>query len=419
MSIPKDRRPKMTGGEQEQRVQEARPTRLGMSAVAFLFAALVAAVTWGHLEGGLLCTSDVRRGANIDHALGVAFLGGVTAPLLLLFVRKRRRIACAVLLLGAATLLGAMALATADSAHYAAVQYCGLFDSTRSNLNESVYYLYFLWGASLGVVLWVARRLGIRRGESEAQAPRRPSGRRHAWILGIVVLVTVAVSAVAASGSHQPSSSHRLFGSIGALPARVTSTANGLPGSARVNAMFKRIPQHGMTLGSPRAPVTLVAYIELQCPYCREFETNVLPIIVKRYVATGKVKIEARPLAFLGPDSNRGRNAMIAAAGQNKAFNFAELLYLNQGAEDSGWLSDHMVARIAKSIPGLDPRRLFAARSSDVKRQARNFDREGREIEGTPTLFVGTRGRKSAETAADAPALTKAIDRVLRRASAS
>jgi len=408
----------MTVSEQEQLVQEARPSRLGVSATAFLFAALVAAVTWGHLEGGLLCTSDVHQGANIDHALGVAFLGGVAAPVLLLFVRKRRRLACAVLLLGAATLLGAMALATADSAHYAAVQYCGLFDSTQSNLDERVYYLYFLWGASLGVVLWVARRLDIRRDESEARAPRLPSVRRRAWILGIVAVV-VAVSAVAATGSHQPSSSHRLFGAVGALPARVTSTANGLPGSARVNAMFKGIPQHGMALGSARAPVTLVAYIELQCPYCREFETNVLPIIVKRYVATGKVKIEVRPLAFLGSDSSRGRNAMIAAAGQNKAFNFAELLYLNQGAEDSGWLSDRMVARVAKSIPGLKPRRLFAAGSSDVKRQAREFDREGREIEGTPTLFVGTRARKSAETAADAPTLTKAIDRALRRASAS
>jgi protein-disulfide isomerase len=179
--------------------------------------------------------------------------------------------------------------------------------------------------------------------------------------------------------------------------------------------MFKGIPQRRMTLGSARAPVTLIAYIELQCPYCQQFETHVLPGIVDRYVATGKLKIEARPLAFLGPDSIRGRNAMIAAGMQNKAFNFAELLYLNQGAEDSGWLSDRMVARAAESIPGVNPRQLFAVRSGPVKKQAERFDQEGRQVEGTPTLYVGRSGQKGKQVAPDAKALARAIGIALRR----
>ena len=70
--------------------------------------------------------------------------------------------------------------------------------------------------------------------------------------------------------------------------------------------------------------------------------------------APGKVKIEARPIAFIGPDSERGRAAALAAAAQNRMFNFMEILYFNQGPENTGWLDDAMVKAAAASIPGLD-----------------------------------------------------------------
>jgi Thioredoxin len=409
MSIPDETETKMTAPEQD--VHQDRPSRLGASAMVMLFTSIVAAVTWSHFEGGLFCTSEVHQGANIEQAFGVAFLSGLAAPVLLLLVRKRRRLARAALLMGAAALLTALILVTIDSAQYAAVRYCGLFSDTRTRLNESVYYLYFLWGVPLGFLIWAAHGLVSRRDQPEEGSRRRGAARgRFAWIAIIIALTGLAGCGATESGSG---TSGRLFSSVGALPRRVTSTAGGLPGSARVNAMFKGIPQRGMTLGSTRAPVTLVGYIELQCPYCRDFETRVLPGIVKRYVATGKVKIEARPLAFLGPDSIRGRNAMIAAGIQDKAFNFAELLYLNQGTEDSGWLSDGMVARTAESIPGFNPRQLFAARSRDVKQQADRFDEQGNQVDATPTLSVGRSGKKGREVAADTRALVHAIKAAL------
>jgi protein-disulfide isomerase len=177
------------------------------------------------------------------------------------------------------------------------------------------------------------------------------------------------------------------------------SVANGLPGASEVDQQFKGIPQNGLKLGSPKAPVTLVEYIDLQCPFCKDFEAQVMPDILTTYVKTGKVQVEARPIAFIGPDSVSGRNAMIAAAQQNKAFNFAQVLYDNQAVENTGWLDDSMIAQAAASIPGLKVHVLLAARSSgSVKSQAKTFDSQANadKVSGTPTLYVGKTGKKGA-----------------------
>jgi protein-disulfide isomerase len=189
--------------------------------------------------------------------------------------------------------------------------------------------------------------------------------------------------------------------SLGDLPP-VGSVANGLPGASDVQSQFKGIPQSGLVLGSPDAPVTMVEYIDLQCPICQAFETQVMPNILRQYVRTNKVRVEVRVLGFIGPDSHRGRLAMIAAADQNKAFNFAEILYLNQGAENSGWLDDSMIGQAAASIPGMQVQELLSARSSSAaKDKAKEFDTQGTtdKVGGTPTVFVGKTGTKGKQVA--------------------
>ena len=66
----------------------------------------------------------------------------------------------------------------------------------------------------------------------------------------------------------------------------------------------------------PDAPVTLVEFADLQCPFCAEYERSVLPALLDRYVRTGKVRLELRLLRFLGPDSDR--LARVAAAASER-----------------------------------------------------------------------------------------------------
>src|SRR5262249_36108605 len=137
------------------------------------------------------------------------------------------------------------------------------------------------------------------------------------------------------------------------------SLVNALPGAAAVHAQLQGIPQKGNVLGSAKAPVTLAEYVDLQCPYCREFETAVMPTVIQRYVRPGTLRVELRPLTIIGPDSVRGRNAAIAAGDQDRLFDFTQLTYANQGTENTGWLDDDFVKAAAASIPGLDVPRVL------------------------------------------------------------
>jgi protein-disulfide isomerase len=201
-----------------------------------------------------------------------------------------------------------------------------------------------------------------------------------------------------------------------------SSGASGttLPDANAVLREFEGIPQQGFVLGKATAPVTLREYIDLQCPACRAFETAVMPAIIRRYVRPGKVKVEARVIAFIGPDSERGRKAAIAAARQNRLFDFTQLLYFNQGAENSGWLDDQMVADAAASIPGVDVKTLQEqADSSATTAQAVRFDDESRVdgVQGTPTLLAGKTGQKLTSLGSGVPSvqqLSTVLDRALK-----
>ena len=195
-----------------------------------------------------------------------------------------------------------------------------------------------------------------------------------------------------------------------------TSNVGTLPDAAASLAEFKGIPQRGNVLGKPSAPVTLVQYIDLQCPACRAFETEVMPSIVQRYVRSGKLKVESRPIAFIGPDSLLGRRATIAAGRQNRLYDFAQLLYANQGAENSGWLNEDMVSSAAKSIPGVDVQALLdESNSSEVETAAKTYESQATDdgVRGTPALYVGKTGGKRAPVAADQASLSAAINRAL------
>jgi protein-disulfide isomerase len=222
-------------------------------------------------------------------------------------------------------------------------------------------------------------------------AARQASPRALAIGGGIAAIIGIVVVLALVLGGHKSS------GVPSGTPTVGSAGATALPGASDVQSLFKGIPQHGLTLGNPKAPVAMTMFVDLQCPVCQYWEVNWLPTVVQNYVRQGKVKIMMKPWAFIGPDSVRGQSATIAASLQNKGFNFAKVLYDNQGTENTGWLNDKMIASIASSVPGLHVYTLFNQRnSSHVKSLASQVDSLASQykVTGTPTIFVAKSGQK-------------------------
>jgi protein-disulfide isomerase len=237
-----------------------------------------------------------------------------------------------------------------------------------------------------------------------APRERQASPRVLAGAGAVVLVVVIAIVLGVVLTSHSSSTASK--------SAAVGSLTNGLTGAADVNALFKGIRQTPTTLGRPDAPVTMTEYVDLQCPACQSFATTVFPKVVTRFVRTGKLKVIMRPWAFIGPDSLRGQAGVLAAGEQNKAFNYAALLYDNQGVENSGWLDSTMVSAAAASIPGFSVRELESAVSSEsVKSQAKKVDTLAKadNVNHTPTVFVGKSGTRGTEVATDEATLVQAI----------
>lgn len=137
-----------------------------------------------------------------------------------------------------------------------------------------------------------------------------------------------------------------------------------VPGAAQTRALLAGIPQRGIALGNPHAPVTLVEFGDLQCPACAQFATSALPAIISNYVRPGRVLLVFRGLDFLGDDSLRAARMAAALGEQNSLIGFVALMYRNQGLENSGYVTDTYLRALAGAIPGVDVARALNARDS-------------------------------------------------------
>ncbi|MGA9762732.1 MAG: thioredoxin domain-containing protein [Gaiellaceae bacterium] len=203
------------------------------------------------------------------------------------------------------------------------------------------------------------------------------------------------------------------------LAAAAVPAAASIVGAGSVNSMLRGIPQQGIELGKPSAPVTLVEFVEPQCPGCGQWARSELPGVISRYVRTGKVRIEYRGLAFISADSTGLLTLAQAAGEQSKLWNVVELEYANQGPENSGYATHAYLMAIAKAVPGLDVNEAFArAGSSKVAsliEQASSFAQQY-GINSTPSLAIGKTGDEQNLTvmaSTTGQGLTNAIDAAL------
>ena len=202
------------------------------------------------------------------------------------------------------------------------------------------------------------------------QGSSRPSGALVVAAFAIAILTTIALVAAAVFLRENDS----------AAPPTPTPSVD-----------LAGIPQQGQLLGSPNASVTLIEYADLQCPFCRSYSEEVFPTVVEEYVRPGRVNTEFRGIAILGEDSEEALRYVYAAGLQNRLWQLQEALYRNQGAEQSGWVTQDLVRELAAEIPGLDVDRLLTDAETPAVQALIDkaaAQAEAAEVPGTPTFFV-------------------------------
>ena len=213
-----------------------------------------------------------------------------------------------------------------------------------------------------------------------------PSGRNRNLIIALavaaVVVAALIVGSILLTGGNSNDSA--------ATTASTTTTPGGAVEPAV--ALVSGIPQNGTVLGKAGTTVRMVQFEDLQCPICKEYTDNAFSSVVDEYVRPGRIRLDFRGLAFLGPDSLKALKIAVAAGHQNKLWQVVGLFYANQGQENSGWVTDSLIDQILSEVPGLDAAKVKAdAQSPAVAKEIRAFNNEAQKLQvpGTPAFYLG------------------------------
>ncbi|MES2210530.1 MAG: thioredoxin domain-containing protein [Chloroflexota bacterium] len=150
----------------------------------------------------------------------------------------------------------------------------------------------------------------------------------------------------------------------------------------------------GEALGRSDAPVVLEVYSDFQCPVCARFVRDQFPTLKTLFVDTGILRIESRDIAILG-SGDRDESLELAtgarcAAAQDRYWQFHDLVFWNQGAENRGDHSPEYLAAVANRA-GVDRTAWDACMADDTVRNALRTESAAALRAGfnsTPTLVL-------------------------------
>lgn len=126
-------------------------------------------------------------------------------------------------------------------------------------------------------------------------------------------------------------------------------------------------------------------------------------------------------LSFIGPDSVTAGRAAAAAGQQNRLWNFVDLLYLNQGEENTGYVTPAYIDRLLGAVPGLNVSAAVGASRTQAAGQAlarANVVASQNRIDSTPSFLIGRIGgplRLFQPSSLQATPFVQAIDSLLGR----
>jgi protein-disulfide isomerase len=175
-------------------------------------------------------------------------------------------------------------------------------------------------------------------------------------------------------------------------------------------------------LGQASAKVVLVEFSDFECPYCRQFASQVLPDLKRKYVDTGLVRFAFRQMPLIGihPHAFRAAEATQCADSQGQFWSMHDRLF-----EGPAKLEDSDLRDVARQT-GLDMSRFDTClRGAAAERiRADIAVAQALKVTGTPTILFGirigpnlVRVRQVTPGAASLATLAPIVDGLLKEAS--
>jgi len=148
--------------------------------------------------------------------------------------------------------------------------------------------------------------------------------------------------------------------------------------------------------GDAKAPVTIVEYTDMQCPFCSRHAQNTLSQIDNEYIKSGKVRYVVKdfPLESIHPNAFQAAEANHCAGEQNRAWDMHDRLLANQqklAKEDLTGYADAMGLESVRFKVCLESGRYAA----EVRKEISEGQSSG--VTGTPTFFLGAADGKPDE----------------------
>ncbi len=177
--------------------------------------------------------------------------------------------------------------------------------------------------------------------------------------------------------------------SIRTVLERIEQQGLAQPGrqTARTSITTLSIERDEPVLGRADAPVTVVEFIDFQCPYCKRFVQSTFAQLRRNYIDTGKVRWVVRdlPMSF-HPDARKAGQAAHCAGEEGKYWEMREILFTN-----SPKLEPVLLPGYAQVI-GLDIEAFNACLASE--RYLADMDKDkvvadAARITGTPSFVIG------------------------------
>lgn len=178
----------------------------------------------------------------------------------------------------------------------------------------------------------------------------------------------------------------------GFSPANPQPNASKPTNATIQNFTYTRLKQEGSpVLGNPSSPITIIQFGDFQCHFCGRFARDTEPQINQTYIQTGKINLVVKHFVTHGPDSMSAAMASQCANEQGRFWKFYELLYGNQGEENSGWASVDNLKKFASQIPGMDMSKFNSCLDNQKYKSIVENDtafayKSG--FQGTPTFIV-------------------------------